>query len=347
MIEHSEIQTLKNLSNFLRCSENLLISYLTNEVDIIDLKPNFSNEDFEKLNYSERLHSDNICLMKFYIRKKNFLLGYRIVYTSASYFFSNMLKLLNSHFNDLYLPENCVHGFVSKRNIKTNASQHLAKKYLLSIDIKDFFETITSQMIQVELENLKFTKEVSEWISKLLTLNNKLVQGYNTSPTIANIVASSMDKDFLALCKNDIIYTRYADDLYFSSNIELPKLEDLETIIIKHGFQLNPTKTKYMPRGSKQYVTGLSVFDQNCPRIPKRIKRNLRLELFYINKWGLQSHVLKNLGYTNEEFERSFDIQYEVSEMRQKTIFRINGWIQFIKSIELNLGIKLNKQFKY
>ena len=79
-----------------------------------------------------------------------------------------------------------------------------------------------------------------------------------------------------------------------------PNVLDLEKVVNKHGFELNPIKTKLMKRGSKQYVTGLSVFDSQFPRISKRIKRNLKLEIYYLNKFGFVSHTCKMLNYTNE-----------------------------------------------
>lgn len=82
-----------------------------------------------------------------------------------------------------------------------------------------------------------------------------------------------MDKELSAICKDrNINYTRYADDLSFSSedNIELDPLEE---IITKYGFTLNTEKTRTYKRGRSQYVTGLTVADKTKPRIPRRIKK--------------------------------------------------------------------------
>lgn len=288
---------------------------------------------------------DAIILHKLYIPKKNSNLGHRVVYSIKNHLFSSILKTLNTYLKEIYLPEENVHGFINNRNIKTNATQHLSKRKLMSVDIENFFETISTDMINKSFISLGFTPEISPIISQLITLNGRLAQGYHTSPTIANIVASSLDKELLKeVCLDDIIYTRYADDLYFSSNKELPLLDSIEKIINKHGFKLNPNKTKYMPRGSKQYVTGLSVFDKNSPRIPKRIKKALRLEVYYINKWGMKSHLLKKLGYSYNDYSSNILVRHEVDTEHDKSYARIYGWIKFIMSIEYKVGKKLENQ---
>ncbi|HWZ21512.1 MAG TPA: reverse transcriptase family protein [Cytophagaceae bacterium] len=344
MIKHSDLDTLKDLANYLRCEENELKDFLTKEFKVVDYSPDTIEYKARMINVNE-LFNNSITLQKMYIPKKNKKLGFRIVFSVKSRKYSNLLKTLNTYLKEIYSPSHIVHGFVENRNIKTNASQHLAKKYLLSIDIKDFFETIDREMIHKSLIDLGFKVNISEYISQLVTFNNKLVQGYNTSPTIANIVAQKFDAEIITLCKDKAVYTRYADDLYFSSNNELPKIELLTQIVNNNGFSLNNDKTKYMYRGGKQFVTGLSVFDKNCPRVPNRIKKNLRLEIYHIKKWGVKSHILKKMGYSFSDYSSSHEIAYIVNDEIEKTYARINGWIQFIKSIELNLGMKLHKEF--
>ncbi|HTB53392.1 MAG TPA: reverse transcriptase family protein [Ferruginibacter sp.] len=345
MIKHTDIKTKTDLANFLRCQEKSLDLLLNNEINIIDNGPNHHDKNDVREHLLTILNPNPISLHKLYIPKKNSRLGYRIVYSIKSYLFSNILKTLNTYLNSIYSPEDNVHGFVRNRNIKTNAMQHLSKKKLLSVDIENFFETITFDMINRSLIELGFNPEITTIISKIVTLNGFLVQGYHTSPTIANIVAAKFDKELLTICTEDIVYTRYADDLYFSSNKEVPSLEVIEEIICKNEFKLNTSKTKYMPIGSKQYVTGLSVFDKNYPRIPKRIKKKLRLEIYYIKKWGAKSHILKQLGHSFTDYKTSLEIKCIVNDEIEKTYARINGWILFIRSIEPELGSKLYSEF--
>lgn len=183
------------------------------------------------------------------------------------------MKILNSKLNEIFVPNEFTHGFVKGKNIKTNATCHLGKNLILSVDIKNYFESIPREMIVNNLIKLGFTKQVSSWISNITTLENYLVQGFSTSPTLANIVTQELDINLKEICGDEIIYTRYADDLYFSTNSNLIPLKEITEIVEEFGFKLNDKKTKFMSRGKKQYVTGLTTFDTIIPRISKEKKK--------------------------------------------------------------------------
>jgi RNA-directed DNA polymerase len=268
----------------------------------------------------------------FYIPKKK--AGYRTVHSVKSESFSSVLKVLDMNLLSWQKPHSAVHGFIPRRNIKTNAEQHLGKKFVLSVDIKDFFESITIEMVNEVFLELGFNSLVSDYLSKIVTVNGRLAQGFNTSPVISNFVVNKMDIELTSLGGTNTTYTRYADDLYFSSDEELPTVEDIEQIIQKYKFELNPDKTRLMKRGSKQYVTGLTVFDRVMPRISKKVKRNLRLEIYYIHKFGYRHHVLNKLGISYQEYKQSREIRKAVSTEIIKCENRILGWLRFILSVE-------------
>jgi hypothetical protein len=221
----------------------------------------------------------------------------------------------------------------------------LAKRNILSVDINNFFGSITTEMVSKAFLSIGFSDFAVQHLSKIVTIDNFLPPGYSTSPIISNIVANKMDVDFLNLSGSNCTYTRYADDLYFSSNDSLPSLENISEIVLNHGFTLNPNKTKYMPRGVKQYVTGLTVFDHVCPRVTKRIKRNLRLELHYLLTYGLRGHVLKKMGQTMQEYEADDDFQLEVDAEVNSVDNRITGWLRFINSVESITAQKLSNKY--
>ena len=349
MYNHTQILTIKDLANYLRCEvcdlEEILRKkffireFRSKKIDEI-IHPSLDLHDF----FYDCVDESKITIHKFYIPKKNVSLGYREVYSVKSHKLSNILKTINSELKSIYIPNKAIHGFVEERNIKSNATVHLAKKYLLSVDIKHFFESVTKQMVGDSLIKLGYSELIATYLSEISTLNGILVQGYNTSPTLANIVAEEMDQDFLKLCSDKIDYTRYADDIYFSSDSFLPDLSEINEIVKKHGFELNENKTKFMNRGGKQFVTGLSVFDNKYPRIPKRIKRNLRLEIYYIKKRGMKAHILKKMGYSFTEYKNSIEIRSIVDAEIQLSYNRINGWLLYIKSIEPNCANKMIRE---
>jgi 5S rRNA maturation endonuclease (ribonuclease M5) len=340
MIRPSNINSIKQLANYLRCSEEFLSNLIEGQIEI---------RDYHRLEkYSLDVNSkfkktDNIIahIDKFSIPKKNAPTQYRVVYSVDSFELSNILKGLSTSLSEIYTHLDIVHGFVENRNIKTNANCHLTKKLLLSVDIKNFFESITSTMVEFAFRKMGFETSISEILASIVTISGHLVQGYNTSPLIANIVTENIDKELISLCANNITYTRYADDLYFSSDVQLPDLNQIEEIINKYDLKLNHDKTKLMKRGSQQYVTGLTIFDGKGPRIPKIIKRRLRLETHYIDKYGYEEHCIRRLNYTLEEYNNSPEIQTLVHKECSKTRHRIFGWLYFIKSIEPNFYQKL------
>ena len=332
-MKHNEIKSIQQLANYLRCSYEFLNRVINNEFIIID----------HKATLKTTFPHDVILIDRLYIKKKGKVSGFRIVHSIRTFQFENSLKILNTFLSALFSPESSVHGFIKGKSTKTNACLHLGKQMILSVDIENYFETITKEMIAKALHELGFTKEVSEWISCITTIQGHLVQGFCTSPTIANMVTARMDKDFAKLCGDRTVYSRYADDLYFSSNDTIPTEVDICTIISKYGFRLNDKKTKLMKRGQNQYVTGLTVFDDKIPRIPKSIKRNLRLEIHYVRKLGYTKHAIRRLKNSELSFNND-ELEFEIHEEIIKTEHRLFGWIHYIQSIEPEVGRKLHSR---
>lgn len=256
------------------------------------------------------------------------------------------------------LTENCT-SFRKKRSIYDNAKPHERKKFILKIDLLKFYDTITEERIfgvfkaMGYVENLSFalaricTAEHSRdfWNSipgdnakTLIELIEKkpaiLPQGAPTSPTLANIVANRMDKRFAKLGKiRDFEYTRYADDLTFSSNNfnSLPSVGFIKDIITEEGFFINPKKTKLFKAGGKQYVTGLTV--THGVNVSKRYRKNIFQHLYYAKKFGPRDHLIK----WAKDNKKSPDIM-----AFQDWLY---GHICFISSINKTVGIKMLNEF--
>ena len=164
---------------------------------------------------------------------------------------------------------NISHGFEKNKSILTNAKIHVNKRYLLNIDLKDFFPTIHFGRVRGYFQKNKYFKlnnEIATLIAQLSCCEGKLPQGAPTSPIIANMICEILDLRILKLCKKyKVDYTRYADDLSFSTNDRnflLNKdnfLEEVNQEITHAGFSINTSKTRLAFRNSKQTVTGLVV----------------------------------------------------------------------------------------
>jgi RNA-directed DNA polymerase len=212
----------------------------------------------------------------------------------------------------------CVQGFTAKRSIVTNARAHLGARILLHADIKDFFENIQLGAIQEAFESLGCNSSVAVTLARICSLNNFLPQGSSASPIIANLVYRGLDTDLLALAAGTgSVYTRYADDLTFSGD-SVPNEAALTKILAKHGFQMREGTCRNQKKGHAQYVTGLTIADPSSPHVARRIKHRLRLELHYIHKYGLESHLARQGNGEPEDW----------------AVNRIEGWIRFLHSVE-------------
>ncbi|OFY24045.1 MAG: hypothetical protein A2W98_13975 [Bacteroidetes bacterium GWF2_33_38] len=318
-MSHKKIDTVKKLSNFLNIEKEILSELSKNDYIII-----------ERNNSSTDILNNVLTVEKIEIPKKSG--GFRVVYSPSSDNLTNCLKVLNSKLRKIYVPSSCVHGYIKGRGIKTNASEHLGKQYILKVDIENYFEKITKERIIKSLNNLGFQNEISSLIAKITTHNNVLVQGFHTSPTLANIIFHELDLIFSKF--TNASYTRYADDLYFSSKEEIDILSKVEEQLLKFGFTINKSKIKLMKRGQKQYVTGLTVFDNKKPRISKNKKKEIRQQMHYINRYGYKGHIMHEFGISNEEYlnndEIKENVDYKIHELKTK----IKGWLLFINSIE-------------
>lgn len=202
----------------------------------------------------------------------------------------------------IYRIRNPVHGFVTGKSVKTNAASHLNGKYLLNIDIKDFFAAITENRVEGLFESLGIDHRVAEILSRICCNNDRLPQGAPSSPLISNMICFRMDKELLSVAKaTRCIYTRYADDMSFSSyrplsglfagalpptsNV-LPELlsPDLTRAIESNGFQIHPEKAHYADRHSRRTVTGIRI--NEGLNVDRRFVRNIRAALHSVETRG-------------------------------------------------------------
>jgi RNA-directed DNA polymerase len=170
-----------------------------------------------------------------------------------------------------------IHGGVKKRSNITNAKPHKGNKYIFTTDLQDFYPNISNESVYGTFLSLGFSNHLSHSLTKLTTWKYALPQGTPTSTHISNLVFLKVDYELIQLCNdNNITYTRYVDDLTFSSPTDFKHLlNEILEIIIKHDFKVNYRKTKYK---GNQTVTGIDVF-LNKIDAPEHIKEKSRLEI--------------------------------------------------------------------
>src|SRR6185437_13521871 len=90
-------------------------------------------------------------------------------------------------------------GYVIGRNIRENAWQHRGRRYLLKVDIKNFFPSIGKERIADFLTSLNVVGDVANMLANFLTIDGKLPLGLSPSPIIANAICVDLDKDLEVL----------------------------------------------------------------------------------------------------------------------------------------------------
>lgn len=213
----------------------------------------------------------------------------------------------------------CAHGFARKKSIITNAKVHLNQKELLKLDLKDFFPSINQDRVIALFHRLGYSPSVSFYLGSICCLNDGLPQGAPTSPAISNIISIKLDNRLLAFAKKfELKYTRYADDLAFSGKkIPVKFIKYISNIIEDEGFTVNTKKTKLYNKKGKRILTGVSISTETL-KAPKEYKRKVYQEIYYIKKYGIESHMAK----------KKIRIPYYIKSLL--------GKLHYIKQIEKN-----------
>jgi len=227
----------------------------------------------QKLTYSLYRINDNSQYSSFQIPKKSG--GFRVIDKPCG-----QLKSLQRNFNEFlckqYNRKPCSHGFENKFGIITNAATHKKRRIILNVDIEDFFGSINFGRVfgLFQSKPFFFPKNVAAAAAKLVTYQNKLPQGAPTSPILANMIALRLDSKLMSLAKKySCMYTRYVDDITFSSTkpIIAPEVASLNAnnnvtlgkaflhIFEKEDFQIKGSKTRILTKFVRQDVTGLTV----------------------------------------------------------------------------------------
>lgn len=182
-------------------------------------------------------------------------------------------------------------AYKTRSSIKDGARFHRNQKYVLCIDIRDFFPSIGFPKVYLIFRQIGYSKPVSVILSRICTLDECIPQGSPASPALSNIVCLSMDKVFFYFARSKgLRYTRYSDDLTFSGDHDIRGyIPTFEKILSRFSFCLNETKTRQMRDGQRKQVTGLIVNEKL--QVPRDMRRNVRQQAYFIERYGLEAHL--------------------------------------------------------
>ncbi|PTO71413.1 reverse transcriptase family protein [Vibrio splendidus] len=205
--------------------------------------------------------------------------------------------------------EYLVGGRLRAKGVITNALSHTNKKVVISLDLKDFFPSITFPRVMGLLKSKSFdySNKQAAILATLTCLPSSvdtkrgLPQGAPTSPIISNLICKKLDYQLGKIAsKYDLTYSRYADDLTFSTNnlkrISANKIISRVTECVKrNGFVINNPKTKIMYNNQRQMVTGIIVNDGL--NLPKKEVDAIRATIHNLeNKYKSVDDAVKGFG---------------------------------------------------
>ena len=204
-----------------------------------------------------------------------------------------------------------VFSYKKNTSIRDLAKVHKNNNFLLRIDFKDFFPSITAfniiKLLQVGNDEKYFdyilTTDEMILIKMIVCRFNKLTIGAPTSPIISNVLLYDFDKKIAKFCKKkEIVYGRYADDLYFSTNMPnvLSEIKDHIISVLKKEqlyFDINNDKTIMTSKKRKRIIAGLFITSENKISIGKEKKDSIKKHIYNITKKNNLDSVAYVGGY--------------------------------------------------
>lgn len=194
--------------------------------------------------------------------------------------------------------------------IKDNALAHVNNRYLLKMDFKDFFPSVTPVLffnicsqsnLTFDIENKRFLRHIL--FRKDRTENKfKLSIGAPSSPLISNFIMSRFDMKMQEYClENNVSYTRYADDLAFSTNLKgflftLPNIvRNILSETTRNTISVNENKTVFTSTKHNRHVTGITLSNDGKLSVGREKKRDISAMVHHFKLGCLSEEKTSNL----------------------------------------------------
>lgn len=266
---------------------------------------------------------------KFKVKKKSG--GFRTIYAPDNQTKTRLRYLAErlGRMTALLCDPAIVHGFVPGRNPVTNALRHVGRQYTVCMDIVDFFDHVTEKL----LGPYKALIPV-----KLCMPEGFAAQGLPTSPPISNLAMLPFDQALSytlqtnewLLPARDFVYTRYADDIAISFNLDdtwalvevrkrlvEPLIEGIGSLLSSMGMEVNEKKVRLLHTtgGRRRVITGVSVGEDDV-RIPRPTRRRLRAAMHKCSG-SLQARGLAEWGKLKVPKGWQPQVRNKISDLQQ------------------------------
>lgn len=264
-------------------------------LNLIDDKK--SDKDKLKLFYTLSNNIENN-YREFKIKKKD---GSLRVLAEPSITLKKVQKRLLENYLYNLKPSKYVTSYIEGKSLKDNAKPHIGKKAILKLDIEGFFDNVDFSLVYKYVFGLdKFPKSVGILLTSLVMYYGALPQGAPTSAYISNLVLTDFDSEIGAWAENlGLSYSRYSDDMTFSGDsFDVEKIiRKVRRELRKYNLELNHEKVKFIRNSRQQTVTGVVVNEKM--QVSNTYRKKIRQEVYFIQKFGLDSHLSK-IGVENE-----------------------------------------------
>ncbi len=258
-------------------------------------------------------------------------------------------------------------AFARGQSIVDCARRHCGAQWLIKLDVRRFFESISERQVFGVFEGLGYRPLIAFEMARLSTrvprrrsgLDHQkrwsnstetqekysledyrsadvghLPQGAPTSPLLSNLCVHNLDENLSALAhQHRLVYTRYADDIVLSTTSPYSRAQCMDIAkqvseqMKSFGLRANTTKTAIVPPGARKVVLGLLV-DRDHPRLQQTFRKQMELHMYHLTHHGPLQHAEK----------RGFD-----SVFRLKLF--LEGKISYASSVEPEFGQSLWQQF--
>lgn len=262
--------------------------------------------------------------------------------------------------NCVYEPKPAAHGFVQSRSIVSNAKSHVRRKFVFNVDLYDFFPSINFGRVRGMFMATPYNlpPEAATLLAQICCFDQSIPQGAPTSPIVSNMICSKMDRQLQLLAKEQkCTYTRYCDDITFSSNHRhFPKElayvdkdechvgQALSGIILSNGFKLNTKKTRLLTPDCRQEVTGLVT--NRKANVKRRLVRQIRAMLHAWAKYGPTAAASEFSRYDNKYRHKSTVIFENVIKGKIDFVGMVRGKNDPVYLRLLKRYAELNPKFK-
>lgn len=264
-------------------------------------------------------------------------------------------------------PHSASTAFAPRSRLVEAVQPHCGSRWLIKVDVRKFFESISEISVYRAFRRLGYQPLVSLELTRLCTrvgpnthlrrtrrwnrraplykakIRNYAVQklghlpqGAPTSPMLANLAMPSVDTELTNIARRyGLIYTRYADDLTFSTRSStfnrataIEVISHVYRTLGRFGLEPNLSKTQIVPPRARKVVLGLYAGDR-WPRLTREFKNKMRMHLHYLEQ--------ENIGPAMHAQNRGFSA---VAGLRN----HLMGLAAYAIQVEPEYGAQLKKR---